>query len=313
MPINNGLPIGSASGGADSSIDGTEKVPVSGSKYALISSILTYIAAAVATLTNKTIDLTSNTLTGTKAQFNTAMSDADFATLTGTETLTNKSLTSPTLTTPTVSGAITFPDGVRQTFNPDGTNAGLNVGSQAGDPSAPSNGDLWYDSTANEMTARINGANVALGASEVVQVVHTQTGAVSTTTTTIPFDDTIPQNTEGAEFMTLAITPTNTNNLLYIDVDIFATTTNSVFTIVALFQDTTADALAATGSFQPTSTAGQAIHLRHKMTAGTTSATTFKVRLGPHAASTLTFNGQSGGRIFGGVAASTITITEVLA
>jgi hypothetical protein len=72
--------------------------------------------------------------------------------------------TSPTITTPTISGAITFPDGVRQTFNPDGTNAGLNVGSQAGDPSAPSNGDLWYDSTANELTARINGANVALGA-----------------------------------------------------------------------------------------------------------------------------------------------------
>jgi hypothetical protein len=164
MPINNGLPIGSASGGADSSIDGTEKVPVSGSKYALISSILTYIAAAVATLTNKTIDLTSNTLTGTKAQFNTAMSDADFATLTGTETLTNKSLTSPTLTTPTVSGAITFPDGVRQTFNPDGTNAGINVGSQAGDPSAPSNGDLWYDSTNNTLDARINGATVNLGA-----------------------------------------------------------------------------------------------------------------------------------------------------
>lgn len=67
-------------------------------------------------------------------------------------------------TSPTISGAITFTDGVRQTFNPDGTNAGLNVGSQAGDPSAPSNGDLWYDSTANELTARINGANVALGA-----------------------------------------------------------------------------------------------------------------------------------------------------
>ena len=47
------------------------------------------------TLTNKTINLTSNTLTGTKAQFNTALSDADFATLAGTETLTNKTLTSP--------------------------------------------------------------------------------------------------------------------------------------------------------------------------------------------------------------------------
>ena len=59
---------------------------------------------------------------------------------------------------------ITFPDGVRQTFNPDGTAAGINVGSHASDPSTPSNGDLWYDSTAHELTARINGSNVALGA-----------------------------------------------------------------------------------------------------------------------------------------------------
>jgi hypothetical protein len=67
-------------------------------------------------------------------------------------------------TTLSDAGAFSFADGVRQTFNPDGTNAGLNTGSQAGDPSSPSNGDLWYDSTANELTARINGSNVALGA-----------------------------------------------------------------------------------------------------------------------------------------------------
>jgi len=48
-----------------------------------------------ATLTNKTLNLTSNTLSGTTAQFNTALSDGDFATITGTETLTNKTLTSP--------------------------------------------------------------------------------------------------------------------------------------------------------------------------------------------------------------------------
>ena len=46
------------------------------------------------------IDLASNTLTGTTAQFNTALSDNDFATLAGAETLTNKTvnLTSNTLT-----------------------------------------------------------------------------------------------------------------------------------------------------------------------------------------------------------------------
>lgn len=59
--------------------------------------------------------------------------------------------------------ANSWADGVKQTFNPDATNAGLNVGSVAGDPSTPANGDLWYDSTANELTARINGANVSLG------------------------------------------------------------------------------------------------------------------------------------------------------
>lgn len=72
--------------------------------------------------------------------------------------------TSATLTTPTISGAITFPDNVRQTFNPGADAAGFNVGSIAGDPGTPTNGDLWYDSTANELTARINGATVSLGA-----------------------------------------------------------------------------------------------------------------------------------------------------
>lgn len=44
------------------------------------------------TLTNKSIDLTDNTITGTTSQFNTALSDDNFATLAGTETLTNKTI-----------------------------------------------------------------------------------------------------------------------------------------------------------------------------------------------------------------------------
>ena len=49
------------------------------------------------TLTTKTLNLSNNTLTGTVAQFNTALSDDNFATLTGAETLTNKTLTSPSI------------------------------------------------------------------------------------------------------------------------------------------------------------------------------------------------------------------------
>lgn len=61
------------------------------------------------------------------------------------------------------SAANTYTAGQKQTFAPNGTTAGINVGSVAGDPGTPANGDLWYDSTANELTARINGSNVALG------------------------------------------------------------------------------------------------------------------------------------------------------
>lgn len=53
------------------------------------------IQGSAFTLTNKTIALGSNTITGTTAQFNTALTDGDFTTLAGTETLTNKTLTSP--------------------------------------------------------------------------------------------------------------------------------------------------------------------------------------------------------------------------
>lgn len=56
------------------------------------------------TLTNKTISLTSNTISGSTAEFNTALNDGNFATLAGTETLTNKTLSSPTFT-----GTLTLP------------------------------------------------------------------------------------------------------------------------------------------------------------------------------------------------------------
>jgi hypothetical protein len=161
---------------------------------------------------------------------------------------------------------------------------------------------------------RGDGSWAAAGSpSVVVQVVKTVTGAATTGTTAIPIDDTIPQNTEGDEYMTLAITPGNASNRLKIDVVLFGAINGSDWMIAALFQDSTANALATGSMYLPTSGGGGSIQFTYWMAAGTTSATTFKVRAGRDNVSpgtTLTFNGTGGARLFGGVYASSITITE---
>jgi len=71
-----------------------------------ISDLGAYItASSTNTLTNKSFNLANNTLTGTTAEFNTALTDGSFATLAGTETLSNKTLTSPDINAGTIDGA----------------------------------------------------------------------------------------------------------------------------------------------------------------------------------------------------------------
>lgn len=150
----------------------------------------------------------------------------------------------------------------------------------------------------------------ALANRSVAQVVSTIVTTVNTGTTIIPLDDTIPQNTEGTEFMTLAITPKDTANRLEITVVLNLSSSLLASMTVALFQDSTANALAAQWITQAAANYGNTVTFKYTMAAGTTSATTFKVRAGSAGASTVTINGSVGARLLGGVCASSITITE---
>ena len=164
---------------------------------------------------------------------------------------------------------------------------------------------------ATQLTGTVAAARLPAGS--VLQVVSTDTGAVATGTTTLPQDDTIPQNTEGTQFMSLAITPISASSTLVIDVVTSSSNSGTSSMQLAVFRDATVNAIgASTGG---TAAAGQMLNMKFSVSAAavSTAATTFYLRIGGAAAGTITFNGSAGARYFGGVISSSIRIREVAA
>lgn len=173
------------------------------------------------------------------------------------------------------------------------------------------NGTL--DVTGNSTFGGTVGVTGAFTGDGLVQVLNTMTGATANGSTPLPFDDSIPQITEGTEYMTQAITPTDATNVLKIEVVAFMSNNIGELVSGALFQDTTAGALAVSCADQSLGNNGICnINFTYYMVAGTTSETTFRFRAGRHTAGTCTFNGTNAvGRKFGGVLVSSITVTEI--
>lgn len=179
-------------------------------------------------------------------------------------------------------------------------------------PKAPAVGNSSQPFSVGTATAAAHAVRLDQVGRRLGQVVTYQTGAVATGTTTIPIDDTIPQNTEGDQYMSLAITPANASSLLEIDISIALNASTVDWMIAALFRDATASAVAVSAQYLTTGTGGCFLSFKYTVSASSVSATTFKVRAGKATAGTTSFNGNAGARIFGGVSASSITIKEWL-
>ena len=160
-----------------------------------------------------------------------------------------------------------------------------------------------------EASARAAAIAAALTGS-AVKTANVTTTASATTTTIIPGDDSIPQITEGGEFMTLAYTPLGAANKLRIDVVLNLAGSVSGYLTGALFVDATANALAAGVCFCAAGNAPGQVCFTVWLTVGSTTARTYRARAGLSSAGTTTFNGANGARLFGGVMASSISITE---
>lgn len=151
---------------------------------------------------------------------------------------------------------------------------------------------------------------------QLLQVQRTESAAVATGTTTVPDDDTIPQNTEGDQYLSQAITPTSAANVLRIfgGINALSSTAAGAAACQSLYQDSTANALVSVGSGSLTDANGQITlpHIEKLILAATGSSTTFKVRAGTGSAGTNTINGRSGSRKYGGVSSTLLEVSEIM-
>lgn len=238
--------------------------------------------------------------TGTGTSAWTQLTSAQLAATLSDETGTGSAVfaTTPTLVTPKV-------DTINESTPANGvTVAGVNMKSNAISTSNSVPTAALQDSS-------VTSAKVAAGMP--VQIVATSFGTMTTGSTIIPFDNTIPQITEGDQYMTQAITPKSATNILIIETIFFGTSSIAAELIMALFQDATANALAASSTFHATADARRIMPLAYNMVAGTTSSTTFRIRVGSSGASTTTFNGSGGSAFYGATSKSILKITEVKA
>lgn len=142
---------------------------------------------------------------------------------------------------------------------------------------------------------------------QILQVVRTSTGTLSAQ---IPLDDTIPSTSEGTEIFSQSITPESTFNRILVDVCVWGGSSVSAQNmIVAIFRDSTC--------IQAQATRISDAQFTHNMflnawdTPGSTSSVLYHVRGGNNGTPDLYINGNNNGRIFGGAASCTLTLTEV--
>ena len=121
------------------------------------------------TLTNKTIALGSNTVSGTTSQFNTALSDGSFATLAGTETLTNK----------TISGA---DNTLSNIGNSSLSNSTITVSDGSNTTATALGGTITFAGTTNEVEVSESSGTITVGLPDNVTISGNLTVSGDTTT-----------------------------------------------------------------------------------------------------------------------------------
>jgi hypothetical protein len=146
----------------------------------------------------------------------------------------------------------------------------------------------------------------------VAQVVTDTSVTYQSITTDLPVDNSAPGSAEGDEVLAVSITPTNASSTIEITATVMVGASSASNVGMSLLQGTTA--INATACRIEGATTTQVLKITHVVSAGSTSARTYSVRVGPDAggAATAFVNGDGTARLFGGVATATLVVKEIL-
>jgi hypothetical protein len=188
--------------------------------------------------------------------------------------------------------------------------------SRSNQPWAPVGFVLSTQTTAGTWAQAIDrtvgfGPGVALPG-QTIGLARKETGALVSGSTSIPFDDSIPQNTEGVLVLTATYSRRLAAGLLEITAVIQSAESGNTSDqmAAALFQDSISNALKASALPIPATNNSSAYPLSHVMVCGATGNTDIKLRAGLNTASQIDFNGVGSARKYGGVLDTSITIRE---
>lgn len=131
------------------------------------------------------------------------------------------------------------------------------------------------------------------------------------TAVALPIDNTIPQSGEGKEYLTITVTPKNASSTLVISFNAFVSQSTTGSVAVALFVDAGADALFATAVTPGGAAQVAAVALQFSVSAGSTSARTYKIRFGPNSGTAYMLR-RSDIDLFSTAKQAVLSVTEIL-
>ncbi len=166
----------------------------------------------------------------------------------------------------------------------------------------------WTALTASDLTGTLPVG--VLPSTTILQTKTTSSNAYTSSSATIPFDDTIPQIGEGAALsaLTTAITPSSTSSKILVTLVLnISGGSNSAY--VAIFRGAGANAIVC-GSNIVGADIPETMVLSVLDSPSSVSAQSYTVRYGG-TGTQVSINGSSGGRVFGGALVSSLQLVEI--